>query len=167
VYTYLQAGPALPEDQRPVPDVAVYDQLLTAASVAPAPSLVESRDAAQVPDEPAPASATRAERRGSRRLADKPRSPRVRPDTSAGVPVRELVNVHRDPAGGYRVSDHDAYLGKVERQVKITGGRGRWQVRDETNHVITHRGPWNTVDEAVVGLLLEHLDRSDRRPRRS
>jgi DNA invertase Pin-like site-specific DNA recombinase len=162
VYAYLQAGLALPEDSRPLPDVAVYDRLLTRTTDAPAPA--EDRDTERVVAESAPAPQPTPP--GTPRRTRKPRPTRRRAEPSAGVPVGELVNIDRDPAGGYRVSDPDGYLGKVERQVKVSGGRGRWQARDATGHVITDRGPWNTKDDAVVRLLLDHMDRHDRRSRR-
>ncbi|MRH93332.1 helix-turn-helix domain-containing protein [Nocardia sp. SYP-A9097] len=158
VYTYLQtSAPALPVDTRPLPDTAVSDQLLTrprgAQASAPATeqagTVAPASRVAPVPD-PAP---RRPVTSGSRRARW----------TTPGKPVRELVTVARDPEwGGYRVTDRDGtYLGTIQRQTK-TSGKGRWQGHDEHNQLITP-GLWNTVDDAVAGLLQHHLDRDTRR----
>ncbi|WP_063007192.1 hypothetical protein [Nocardia kruczakiae] len=68
----------------------------------------------------------------------------------------------RPRLGHYTVSDDYGYIGKIACQAKASGGRGRWQAFDENNHLISTR-TWNTLNEAVVGLIGDYLDREQRR----
>jgi hypothetical protein len=77
--------------------------------------------------------------------------------------MRDVVNIVRDPEWGHHtVSDDYGYIGKIARPANAS--RGRWQAFDENNRLISTR-TWNTVDEAVVGLLGDYLDREQRRTR--
>ncbi|MEV6097229.1 hypothetical protein [Nocardia sp. NPDC051981] len=72
--------------------------------------------------------------------------------------MRELVTLTRDPdTGDHRVTGGDEYLGRIARQITATGRRGRWQALDPDNTVLP-AGPWNTVDQALTGLLTHHLE---------
>jgi hypothetical protein len=151
VYSYLRipsatiASSLTAGEDRPTPDITKYDQLLTRTPDPISPT--EDQDATPQEADEKPPAATGAQRKR----------------TPAGAPDPELVTVERDPAGGYRVSDPDRYLGRIERQVKVSGGRGRWQAVNDNGNLITNRGPWNTVNDAVVGLLLYHQDLYARR----
>ncbi len=69
--------------------------------------------------------------------------------------VRELVDIARpDESDARRVTDHEGtYLGRVERETRLGGGRGRWIGWYDTGTRLPGRG-WDTLKKAVVGLLL-------------
>ncbi|MGW4124432.1 hypothetical protein [Nocardia sp. NPDC004711] len=147
-YTYLHTAPALPDDQRPMPDIAVYDELLhQQRDTAPSAASEISTPA----PEPAPPHRRRS---GSRAAQAESRRKRwLRPE----VPVRELVTLTRDPdTGDHRVTDGEEYLGQIAREVTATGRRGRWRALDPHNTVL-RGGPWDTIDEALTALLAHHL----------
>ena len=87
--------------------------------------------------------------------------------TAAGEQkLRDVVDIVRNRERGHHtVSDDYGYIGKIQRQVHVSGARGRWQAYDATNHLLD-TGPWDTVDKAAAGLLGDYLDREQRRTRR-
>jgi DNA invertase Pin-like site-specific DNA recombinase len=86
--------------------------------------------------------------------------------SAPGERLRDVVDIARDSEWGYHtVTDEYGHIGKVQRQITAGGGRGRWQAFDENNALVP-MGPWNTVDQAVAGLLGNYLDRAQRRTHR-
>jgi DNA invertase Pin-like site-specific DNA recombinase len=110
---------------------------------------------AEPPAPPAASPAVKAPRRRSRTSWEQ----RMR---SADVEsVRELVDISRpDESGVRRVTDHDGtHLGRVARETRLGGGRGRWIGWYDTGTRLPGRG-WDTLEKAVVGLLLAIDDRA-------
>ncbi|MGF6888619.1 DNA invertase Pin-like site-specific DNA recombinase [Nocardia sp. GAS34] len=139
----------LPEDTRPLPQVAVYDQLLTHTPAAASPAAETSQ---------APAAAARSAAKTARRRRT---SWAQRMKSSGAESVRELVDISRpDESGVRRVTDRDGtFLGRVARETRIGGGRGRWVAWYDTGTKLPDRG-WTSLEKAVVGLLLAHDDRN-------
>lgn len=177
VYTYIQShGENAPE--------VVTSQAAQSAAVQPAsddilspgrPPAIEPktgpasepssppRSNPEPPEHPIPHKKPTPAARSARAIA---RARRKRWTAPGERQVRDVVDIVRDREEGHHtVSDDYGYIGKIQRQIKTSGGRGRWQAFDENNHLIS-TGAWNTVDEAVVGLLGDYLEREQRRTRR-
>jgi DNA invertase Pin-like site-specific DNA recombinase len=159
VYTYLNATPDLPADTRPAPDLAGYDQLLDHTTPATVPAAEPAIETTPAPAEPSARATTSPATKAPRRRPRKSWEQRMR--SSEVESVRELVDIARpDESGVRRVTDHDGTsLGRVARETRLGGGRGRWIAWYDTGTRLPGRG-WDTLEKAVVGLLLAIDDRA-------
>lgn len=164
--------PVDPRDDQPLTDTAKPTTGHAPESVPapepvvqPAPGLIErdgspaapAVEAARAPAQSlVPAAAPRAPKAPRRRRPSWEQQMR----TSDAASVRELVDVVKDEHGVHRVTDHDGtYLGRVAREARLGGGRGRWFAWYDTGNKLPGRG-WDSREKAVTGLLLAHDDRN-------